>query len=122
VEPILEAWAASADPPRLYPAGTWGPTAAIALIERAMDLLAMEQPMAIDLRFILSVIKINAEMEKLEPATKFGPEYLTYVMWAITPEGRATNVGEVLLNGGKSKLEVTTRTAAARVAVELKLV
>ena len=38
----------------------------------------------------------------------FGPEYLTYVMWAITPEGRATNVGEVLLNGGKSKLDATT--------------
>ncbi len=54
------------------------------------------------------VIKIDAEMEKLEPATKFGPEYLTYVMWAITPEGRATNVGEVLLNGGKSKLDATT--------------
>src|ERR1039457_4927415 len=45
------------------------------------------------------VIKIDAEMQRLEPATKFGPEYLTYVMWAITPEGRATNVGEVLLNG-----------------------
>ena len=44
------------------------------------------------------VIKIDAEMEKLGPATQFGPEYLTYVMWAITPEGRATNVGEVLLN------------------------
>ena len=54
------------------------------------------------------VIKINADMEKLEPATKFGPEYLTYVMWAITPEGRATNVGEILLNGGKSKLDATT--------------
>src|SRR4051794_28632447 len=54
------------------------------------------------------VIKINADMQKLEPATKFGPEYLTYVMWAITPEGRATNVGEVLLNGGKSKLDATT--------------
>ena len=54
------------------------------------------------------VIKINAEMQKLEPATKFGPEYLTYVMWAITPEGRATNVGEVLLNGGRSKLDATT--------------
>ena len=54
------------------------------------------------------VIKIDAEMQKLEPATKFGPEYLTYVMWAITPEGRATNVGEVLLNGGKSKLDATT--------------
>ena len=54
------------------------------------------------------VIKIDAEMQKLDPATKFGPEYLTYVMWAITPEGRATNVGEVLLNGGKSKLDATT--------------
>jgi outer membrane protein OmpA-like peptidoglycan-associated protein len=39
---------------------------------------------------------------------KFGPEYLTYVMWAITPEGRATNLGEVLLNGSESKLNVTT--------------
>ena len=54
------------------------------------------------------VIKINADMQKLQPATQFGPEYLTYVMWAITPEGRATNVGEVLLNGGKSKLDATT--------------
>src|ERR1022692_4714234 len=54
------------------------------------------------------VIKIDARMEKLQPATRFGPEYLTYVMWAITPEGRATNVGEVLLNGDKSKLDVTT--------------
>ena len=54
------------------------------------------------------VIKIDAEMQKLEPATKFGPEYLTYVMWAITPEGRATNVGEVLLNNGKSSLHATS--------------
>ncbi|MGD0579990.1 MAG: OmpA family protein [Bryobacteraceae bacterium] len=54
------------------------------------------------------VIKINARMEKLQPATMFGPEYLTYVMWAITPEGRATNVGEVLLNGDKTKLDATT--------------
>jgi outer membrane protein OmpA-like peptidoglycan-associated protein len=54
------------------------------------------------------VIKIDARMEKLQPATKFGPEYLTYVMWAITPEGRATNVGEILLNGDKTKLDATT--------------
>jgi outer membrane protein OmpA-like peptidoglycan-associated protein len=54
------------------------------------------------------VIKIDARMEKLQPATKFGPEYLTYVMWAITPEGRATNVGEVLLNGDKTRLDATT--------------
>jgi outer membrane protein OmpA-like peptidoglycan-associated protein len=56
------------------------------------------------------VIKINAEMERLGPATQFGHEYLTYVMWAITPEGRATNVGEVLLNhSGKTKLDATTQ-------------
>ena len=54
------------------------------------------------------VIKIDARMERLQPATKFGPEYLTYVMWAITPEGRATNVGEILLNGDKTKLDATT--------------
>ena len=54
------------------------------------------------------VIKIDARMEHMQPATKFGPEYLTYVMWAITPEGRATNVGEVLLNGDNSKLDATT--------------
>jgi len=54
------------------------------------------------------VIKIDAQMERLDPATMFGPEYLTYVMWAITPEGRATNVGEVLLNGNKTKLDATT--------------
>jgi outer membrane protein OmpA-like peptidoglycan-associated protein len=54
------------------------------------------------------VIKIDAQMHKLQPATTYGPEYLTYVMWAITPEGRATNVGEVLLNGDKTHLDATT--------------
>jgi len=55
------------------------------------------------------VIKMDVDMEKLGPATQFGQEYLTYVMWAITPEGRATNVGEVLVNhGGKTKLDATT--------------
>ena len=53
-------------------------------------------------------IEIEVEFDELEPATKFGPEYLTYVLWAITPEGRATNLGEVLLNGSESKLNVTT--------------
>ena len=54
------------------------------------------------------VIKINADMRKLQPPGQFGPEYLTYVLWAITPEGRATNVGEVVLNGDKSSLDATT--------------
>ncbi len=54
------------------------------------------------------VIKIDATMEKMRPATQYGPEYLTYVMWAITPEGRAQSLGEVLLDGHKSKLNTTT--------------
>jgi outer membrane protein OmpA-like peptidoglycan-associated protein len=53
-------------------------------------------------------IQIDARMDKMTPATQYGPEYLTYVMWAITPEGRPKNLGEVLLNGDNSKLNVTT--------------
>jgi outer membrane protein OmpA-like peptidoglycan-associated protein len=53
-------------------------------------------------------IEIEVEFDKLQSATRFGPEFLTYVMWAITPEGRATNLGEVILNGPRSKLDVTT--------------
>ena len=53
-------------------------------------------------------LKIEAEFEGLQPASKNGAEYLTYVLWAITPEGRTANLGEILLNGTKSKLNVTT--------------
>jgi hypothetical protein len=34
-------------------------------------------------------IQIDAHFKKLTPASRFGREYLTYVLWAITPEGRA---------------------------------
>jgi outer membrane protein OmpA-like peptidoglycan-associated protein len=57
-------------------------------------------------------IEIEVEFDDLQSATRFGPEYLTYVMWAITPEGRSTNLGEVILNGTKSKLNVTTELQA----------
>jgi len=57
-------------------------------------------------------IEIEVEFDDLSPATQFGPEYLTYVMWAISPEGRAVNLGEVLLNGTKSKLNVSSELQA----------
>src|SRR6202163_3578706 len=58
-------------------------------------------------------IEINAKMEHLTPATQYGPEYLTYVLWAVTPEGRPKNLGEVVLNGSvDSKLDVTTELQA----------
>jgi outer membrane protein OmpA-like peptidoglycan-associated protein len=53
-------------------------------------------------------IEIEVEFDGLEPATRNGTEYLTYVLWAVTPEGRTSNLGEVLLNGTKSKLDVST--------------
>ena len=53
-------------------------------------------------------IEIEVEFDDMQPATKNGAEYLTYVLWAVTPEGRTSNLGEVLLNGTKSKLNVTT--------------
>ncbi len=53
-------------------------------------------------------LAINAEFKDLVPAQRFGPEYITYVLWAITPEGKTNNLGEVLLNGTSSKIDVTT--------------
>ena len=53
-------------------------------------------------------IRIEAEFVGLQPAAQNGAEYLTYVLWAVTPEGRTANLGEVVLNGAKSKLDVTT--------------
>ncbi len=53
-------------------------------------------------------IEIEVEFRELQPANKLGAEYLTYVLWAITPEGRTSNLGEILLNGTSSKLNVTT--------------
>ncbi len=51
---------------------------------------------------------IDARFENLPPANSFGPEYLTYVLWAITPEGRPVNLGEVLPDGSKGAITVTT--------------
>jgi outer membrane protein OmpA-like peptidoglycan-associated protein len=53
-------------------------------------------------------LEINAELSQVQPAGKFGVEYLTFVLWAITPEGRPVNLGEVVPNEGRSELHVTT--------------
>jgi outer membrane protein OmpA-like peptidoglycan-associated protein len=53
-------------------------------------------------------IHISARFQGLTPANGFGPEYLTYVLWAITPDGRPNNLGEVLPAGTKNNIEVTT--------------
>ena len=54
-------------------------------------------------------MEVEATFGNLQSPTSFGGEYLTYVMWAISPEGRAVNLGEVLVGGNdRSKLTATT--------------
>ena len=54
-------------------------------------------------------LAISAEFTHLAAANSFGGQFLTYVLWAITPEGRAVNLGEVLPgDNGKDKIDVTT--------------
>jgi outer membrane protein OmpA-like peptidoglycan-associated protein len=54
-------------------------------------------------------MEVEAEFGNLQNPTTFGGEYLTYVLWAISPEGRPVNLGEVLVGGNdRSKLTATT--------------
>jgi outer membrane protein OmpA-like peptidoglycan-associated protein len=54
-------------------------------------------------------VEVEAEFGNLQSPTTFGGEYLTYVLWAISPEGRAVNLGEVLVgDNNRSKLTATT--------------
>ncbi|MGH9665808.1 MAG: OmpA family protein, partial [Bryobacteraceae bacterium] len=58
------------------------------------------------------VIHISAELKNLPPPSSFGPEYLTYVLWAISPDGRPVNLGELTLGdygaGSTSRIDTTS--------------
>jgi len=63
-------------------------------------------------------IEIEVEFGNLQNPTTFGNEYLTYILWAISPEGRAVNLGEVLVGDNhRSKLDVTTDLQAFALVV-----
>jgi len=53
-------------------------------------------------------VKIEANVEHLRPANSFGLAYLTYVLWAITPQGAPKNLGELIVKDGKSSVRTTT--------------
>jgi outer membrane protein OmpA-like peptidoglycan-associated protein len=62
--------------------------------------------------------EIEVEFGNLQKPTTLGSEYLTYILWAITPEGRAVNLGEVLVgDNSRSKLDVTTDLQAFALVV-----
>jgi outer membrane protein OmpA-like peptidoglycan-associated protein len=63
-------------------------------------------------------IEIEVEFGNLQKPTTFGNEYLTYILWAISPEGRAVNLGEILVgNNHRSKVDVTTDLQAFALVV-----
>jgi outer membrane protein OmpA-like peptidoglycan-associated protein len=63
-------------------------------------------------------IEIEVEFADLQKPTTFGSEYLTYVLWAISPEGRAVNLGEILVGDNhRSKVDVTTDLQAFALVV-----
>ena len=53
-------------------------------------------------------IEIDAKFTGLDEATKFGLEYLTYVLWAVSPQGRAVNLGEIVLKNGSGEVKAIT--------------
>jgi outer membrane protein OmpA-like peptidoglycan-associated protein len=57
-------------------------------------------------------MNVEAKFDKFAAASSFGSEYLTYVLWAVTPEGRATNLGEVQIDGDDAHVKVTTELQA----------
>ena len=63
-------------------------------------------------------IEIEVEFGNLQNPTTFGGEYLTYILWAISPEGRAVNLGEILVGDNhRSKVDVTTDLQAFALVV-----
>ena len=57
-------------------------------------------------------MNVEAKFDKFAAASSFGSEYLTYVLWAVTPEGRATNLGEIQIDGDDAQVKVTTELQA----------
>src|SRR5579864_6124889 len=53
-------------------------------------------------------VGIEANVEHLRPANSLGLAYLTYVLWAITPQGQPRNLGELIVKDGKSSVHTTT--------------
>src|SRR5215468_12695567 len=53
-------------------------------------------------------VEIDAKFDNVDDATRFGLEYLTYVLWAVSPQGRATNLGELVLKSGSAHVKAIT--------------
>ena len=57
----------------------------------------------------VGAVNVRAKLERLGPPQQFGAEYLTYVLWAVSPEGQTDRLGEIVTNANnEGKLDVST--------------
>ena len=59
-----------------------------AFLRQASQRLLQEALSEAEVASQMGSTKIETRLEKMSPPSQFGPEYMTYVLWAITPEGR----------------------------------
>jgi len=52
--------------------------------------------------------EIEIELDEMKPAAEFGGDFSTYVLWTVSPEGQVNNLGEFILEGNRSKLNVSS--------------
>lgn len=63
----------------------------------------------VEIKSKAAVASVEVSVKGLKSPSTIGAEFLTYVVWAVTPEGRTANTGEVLLDkNGNGKLSATT--------------
>ena len=92
---------------------------------RVMDLFKLAASMTIAFRYTprvsgaagqadiepyRSALRIHALFRNLPPASRLGPEYLTYTLWQVTSDGRTTNLGEIELTGTDGEIRTKSRS------------
>lgn len=102
---------------RTVPAVNYQPRSGDTRIDFAGTALMPQSNGRASVRGDKGVISVEARFEGLEDPWTFGREYLTYVLWAVTPEGRATNLGELQVKDKKGRLDVTTELQAFALVV-----
>ena len=81
--------------------------------ETTVDLIASAQGAGegeVKVMATASVTRVEAKVKGMRPPTQYGTEFLAYVMWAVSPEGRAVNLGELRLDDdGAAELKASGR-------------
>lgn len=127
VSVVLQSQGSQTPPPAPPTSGRSVPIYSVTVVQRALQAVNFERhagPTEVDLKGTVLLpkaqgkatvevkngyTKIDLNLKRLSPPTQFGTEFLTYVLWAISPDGRATNLGQVIANGSdKASMNITS--------------